>query len=120
MVEKKRKSKEESGGEGGGKLQKKRKESKRNNIKRRTGPRLPSKIRKELDLVNPSLLDSGSDEEINSDEGELLKNNLYEYEEGAPEEESKKNRRFDSVENFEYELPEDFKVSSKLLFIFGV
>lgn len=108
MAEKKRKSKEESGG---GRLQKKRKNSKPKTLKKRTGPRLPSKLRKELDLVNPNPLKAGGDEEINSDEGELLANNLYEYEEAAPEEESKKNRRFDSVENFEYELPEDFKVS---------
>ncbi|KAJ9696533.1 hypothetical protein PVL29_008650 [Vitis rotundifolia] len=106
MAEKKRKSKEESGG---GRLQKKRKNSKPKTLKKRTGPRLPSKLRKELDLVNPNPLDGGGDEEIDSDEGELLANNLYEYEEAAPEEESKKNRRFDSVENFEYELPEDFK-----------
>lgn len=106
MAEKKRKSKEESGG---GRLQKKRKNSKPKTLKKRTGPRLPSKLRKELDLVNPNPLKGGGDEEINSDEGELLANNLYEYEEAAPEEESKKNRRFDSVENFEYELPEDFK-----------
>ena len=107
-MEKKRKSREESRG---GRLQKKKKSSKRNAPKRRTGPRLPSMLRKELDLVKPNPLDGGGDEEIDSDEGELLANNLYEYEERVPEEESKKNRRFDSVENFEYELPEDFEVS---------
>lgn len=107
MAEKKRKSKEGSGG--GGRLQNRRKNSKPNTVKKRTGPRLPSNFRKELDLVNHNTLDGGSEEEIHSDEGELG-NNLYEYEEGVPEEESKKNRRFDPVENFEYDLPADFKV----------
>ncbi|KAK9945694.1 hypothetical protein M0R45_011193 [Rubus argutus] len=45
---------------------------------------------------------------IGSD-GEVLGQDLYEYEEGVPEEESKKNRRFDPVDNLDYELPEDFE-----------
>lgn len=72
--------------------------------KKKTGPRLPSSLRKELDIVNPTT-STYSDEEIDSDEG----NDIYEYEEGVPEEEVRKNKRFDPVENFEYELPDDFK-----------
>lgn len=85
---------------------------------KRRGPRLPSKFRKELDRLNPSGAGgspSGSDaeERIDSDEGEVyVGNDVYEYEEGVTEEESKKNRRFDQVENLEYEMPEDFEVCS--------
>lgn len=73
------------------------------NGKQRTGPHLPNAMRKELDLINPK--NSDSDEEINSDIG----GDVYEYEEELAEEESKKNRRFDPVDNYEYELPEKFK-----------
>ncbi|XP_004290799.1 PREDICTED: uncharacterized protein C57A7.06 [Fragaria vesca subsp. vesca] len=72
----------------------------------RKGPRLPNALRKELERLNPRTADS--DEEVPSDE-EALAQDLYEYEEGRPEEESKKNRRFDPVDNLDYELPEDFE-----------
>ncbi|CAK7348320.1 unnamed protein product [Dovyalis caffra] len=108
MVEKKRKSRD-------GRPPKFNKKSKfsnrfnkksgtRTDEKRRTGPRLPQSLRKELDRFNPN--DQHSSEE---EEEEGVNNDVYEYEEGVPEEESKKNRRFDTVENYEYELPEDFK-----------
>lgn len=48
---------------------------------------------------------NGSDEDIDSDEAR----DFYEYEEPLPQEESRKNRRFDPVENYEYELPEKFE-----------
>jgi U3 small nucleolar RNA-associated protein 14 len=35
----------------------------------------------------------------------------YEYEEPLADEELKKNRRYDDVDVYEYELPEDFEVS---------
>ena len=70
----------------------------------RKGPRLPTAIRQEVERLNPR--QDFDDEDIESDEG----NDVYEYEEGVPEEESKKNRRFDRVENYEYELPENFEV----------
>lgn len=70
--------------------------------KRRTGPRLPQSLRKELDRINPN-------DQSCSEEDEGINGDVYEYEEEVPEEESKKNRRFDSVENYEYKLPEDFK-----------
>ncbi|XVF32788.1 hypothetical protein REPUB_Repub17cG0112800 [Reevesia pubescens] len=75
-----------------------------NITKKRTGPRLPSALRTELDRLNPRI-SSNSDDEIDSDVG----NDVYEYEEEVPQEESRKNRRFDPVKNYEYELPEDFK-----------
>ncbi|KAM6558358.1 hypothetical protein CsatA_027597 [Cannabis sativa] len=79
---------------------------------KRRGPRIPSSFRKELDRINPrtgSPINSDDDERIDSDEGEVFGNDVYEYEEKVPEEESMKNRRFDRVENFDYELPHDFE-----------
>ncbi|GLU16828.1 hypothetical protein SLE2022_332420 [Rubroshorea leprosula] len=105
MVEKKRKFR---GGRGGGESKSKKKFRSHGNSKangrKRTGPRLPFSLRKELDRINPRN-SPNSDDEINSDEGD----DVYEYEEGVPEEESRKNRRYDPVENYEYELPEKFK-----------
>ncbi|KAK1316198.1 hypothetical protein QJS10_CPA05g00380 [Acorus calamus] len=69
--------------------------------KKKTGPRLPSSFRKELDIRNPR----ESDEE--EDDGGEVKD-LYEYDEEVPEEETRRNRRFDAVDNLEYELPEEF------------
>ncbi|XVF72649.1 hypothetical protein PTKIN_Ptkin12aG0136600 [Pterospermum kingtungense] len=77
---------------------------KTNEKKKRTGPRLPSALRTEIDRLNPRV-SSNRDDEIDSDVG----NDFYEYEEEVPQEESRKNRRFDPVENYEYELPEDFE-----------
>ncbi|XP_017247922.1 uncharacterized protein LOC108219144 [Daucus carota subsp. sativus] len=73
--------------------------------RKRSGPHLPNAMKREIELLNPR---SGSDDEIDSDE-EFAGKDVYEYEEEVPEEESKKNRRYDPVENFEFELPEDFK-----------
>ncbi|KAL9415242.1 hypothetical protein AB3S75_043513 [Citrus x aurantiifolia] len=72
--------------------------------KKRKGPRLPNSLRKEIDRLNTNSL-NGSDEDIDSDEAR----DFYEYEEPLPQEESRKNRRFDPVENYEYELPEKFE-----------
>lgn len=79
---------------------------------KRTGPHLPNALRREVELLNPNPNPSLSDEEIDSDDA----NDLYEYEEAIPEEESRKNRRYDPVDNFEYQLPDQFKVSSFLQF----
>lgn len=72
--------------------------------RKRSGPRLPNAMLKELQLPKRY---ADSDEEIGSDDA---LNDLYEYEEGVAEEESRKNRRFDPVENYQYELPEEFEV----------
>ncbi|KAI3526852.1 hypothetical protein L1887_06118 [Cichorium endivia] len=73
-----------------------------NEKKWKKGPHLPNALQKELSSLNPTY---GSDEEIQSDDDI----DVYEYEEKIPEEESKKNRRYDPVDNFEYELPKDFE-----------
>jgi U3 small nucleolar RNA-associated protein 14 len=76
--------------------------------RKRTGPHLPNSLRKEIELMNkakPRNSDDDDEEEIDSDDA----NDVYEYEEAIPEEESGKNRRYDPVENFEYELPEQFQ-----------
>jgi U3 small nucleolar RNA-associated protein 14 len=70
--------------------------------RKRTGPHLPNYLRKEIELTNkakPRNSDDDEEEEIDSDEA----NDVYEYEEAIPEEESGKNRRYDPVENFEYD-----------------
>ncbi|KAI3829578.1 hypothetical protein L1987_03704 [Smallanthus sonchifolius] len=66
------------------------------------GPHLPNALKKELESLNPS---DRSDEEIQSEDDM----DVYEYEEKIPDEELKKNRRYDPVENFEYQLPKDFE-----------
>ncbi|XP_077235220.1 U3 ribonucleoprotein (Utp) family protein isoform X2 [Tasmannia lanceolata] len=86
-------------------LGKKKKRKNKDEGGRKKGPFLPSVLRKELDLINPN--PRNSDDEIDSDEGE--RNDVYEYDEPIAEEESKKNRRFDPVDNLEYELADDFK-----------
>ncbi|XP_030451605.2 uncharacterized protein C57A7.06 [Syzygium oleosum] len=78
--------------------------------RKRTGPRLPNALRKELERLNPSRPSDSEGEEIDSDEAELGNGrDVYEYEEEAPQEESGRNRRFDPVDNLEYELPDEFE-----------
>ncbi|XP_071720451.1 U3 small nucleolar RNA-associated protein 14 [Rutidosis leptorrhynchoides] len=66
------------------------------------GPHLPNAIKKEIETLNGN---NSSDDDIQSDENI----DLYEYEEDIADEELKKNRRYDPVDNFEYQLPKDFK-----------
>ncbi|TKV96189.1 hypothetical protein SEVIR_9G413200v4 [Setaria viridis] len=68
--------------------------------KRRHGPRLPTAMRRELDAMGPG----GSDDEELSDAGAQ---DVYEYEEGVPEEEAGKNGRYDAVAKYEYEFDSD-------------
>ncbi|XWS09588.1 hypothetical protein CRYUN_Cryun39dG0002700 [Craigia yunnanensis] len=82
----------------------KKSKNKTNTRKEKTGPHLPSALRTAIDRLNP-IISSNSDDEIDLDMG----NDVYEYEEEVPQEESRKNRRFDPIENYEYELPEDFE-----------
>ncbi|KAF8006742.1 hypothetical protein BT93_K0907 [Corymbia citriodora subsp. variegata] len=78
--------------------------------RKRTGPRLPNALRKELERLNPGRPSDSEGEEIDSDEAELGgDHDVYEYEEEAAQEESGKNRRFDPVDNLEYELPDEFE-----------
>lgn len=74
-----------------------------------SGPRLPSSFRKEIDLLNPKPKSPEHESGSDGEEGDV-REDVYEYEESLPQEESKNNRRFDSVENYEYELPEEFEV----------
>ncbi|KAF8401450.1 hypothetical protein HHK36_012389 [Tetracentron sinense] len=118
MAEKKRKTREDNMQKNGvGKKNKKqfkfntqrlekKNNKKKNDEQRKTGPRLPSALQKEIDFSNPN--SRNSDEEIDSDEGEVYVNDVYEYEEQIPEEESKKNRRFDPIDNLasEFEFPD--------------
>lgn len=56
-------------------------------------------------------------DEIDSDDGNG--GDLYEYEEGVAEEESRKNNRYDRVDNYEFELPDDFEVVLLSIDVFG-
>ena len=48
---------------------------------------------------------------LNSDDNEIDSDvDLYEYEEGIPEEESRKNNRYGRLDNYEFKLPDDFEV----------
>ena len=57
--------------------------------KRSHGPHLPNKLRRELESLAPAR-DRGSDDE---DEDDVVAEDVYEYEEGVPEEEACKNER---------------------------
>lgn len=47
---------------------------------------------------------------VDAEDAEEVDGDVYEYEEGVPEEERGKNKRFDDVDRLEYELPSDFEV----------
>lgn len=66
----------------------------------------PPKAKKQKRDAGPSLREPISD----SEDGAVLPT-PYEYEEPMADEELKKNRRYDDVDVYEYELPEDFEVS---------
>ncbi|CAB4291839.1 unnamed protein product [Prunus armeniaca] len=102
MAETKRKSRGEAKGRRG---KPSKKQKKGTDTRERKGPRLPNALRKELERLNPVDEGFGSDE----DQEEVYGRDLYEYEEELPEEESKKNRRYDPVENLEYQMPEEFE-----------
>lgn len=87
------------------------KKRKKDDGRRKKGPHLPSALRKKLDLLNRNSNPTGSEESNGSDEEEVAyrKDDVYEYDEPIPQEESKKNNRFDRVDNLEYELPDEFE-----------
>lgn len=82
-------------------------------VGRRRGPSKPKKpIRGGKDLSEAS---SKVQKSVKEEEEEVkFIDEGYEYDEALPEEETKKNRRFDEVDVYEYELPEDFDVSRLL------
>ncbi|GJN07916.1 hypothetical protein PR202_ga25789 [Eleusine coracana subsp. coracana] len=71
--------------------------------RQRRGPRLPTALRREIDAMGPNPA-RGSDDDEGSDSAP---EDVYEYEEGVPEEEAGKNGRYDAVENYEYEFDSD-------------
>ncbi|KAL5701304.1 hypothetical protein ACHQM5_026654 [Ranunculus cassubicifolius] len=84
------------------------KKNPKKNREERKGPRIPNSLRREVDSVNPR--NRGSDDDSdNDDEIDLQDIDVYEYDEAKAEEESKKNKRYDAVENYQYELPEEFE-----------
>jgi U3 small nucleolar RNA-associated protein 14 len=60
-------------------------------------------MRRELDAMGPAPTRGSDDEEV-SDVGA---EDVYEYEEGVPEEEAGKNGRYDAVAKYEYEFDSD-------------
>ncbi|KAH0898414.1 hypothetical protein HID58_047982 [Brassica napus] len=76
--------------------------------KKKKGPHLPNSILKVIaNQKRPLNSDEEDDDVIGSDDEHG--GDLYEYEEGVPEEESRKNNRYDRHDNYDYELPEDFE-----------
>uniref|UniRef100_A0ACD5WWD1 Uncharacterized protein n=1 Tax=Avena sativa TaxID=4498 RepID=A0ACD5WWD1_AVESA len=69
------------------------------------GPHLPNKLRRELESLAPAR-DRGSDDD-DDDEDDVVGEDVYEYEEGVPEEEARKNDRYDAVAKYEYEFDSD-------------
>lgn len=72
---------------------------------------MPNALRKEIDILNRvSEAQETEDEEFDS--GDAAVDDFYEYEETVAEEEKKKNRRFDPVENYEYQIPDEIEESA--------
>jgi U3 small nucleolar RNA-associated protein 14 len=71
--------------------------------RRSHGPHLPNKMRRELESLAPAR-DRGSDSD---DEDDVVGEDVYEYEEGVPEEEARKNDRYDAVKTYEYDFDSD-------------
>ncbi|ESQ40396.1 hypothetical protein EUTSA_v10015339mg [Eutrema salsugineum] len=75
---------------------------------KRKGPHLPNSILETIaNERRPNLNSDEEDDKIDFDDGNGV--HVYEYEEGVPEEESRKNNRYDRVDNYEFELPEYFE-----------
>ncbi|KAJ0265081.1 hypothetical protein HA466_0014380 [Hirschfeldia incana] len=75
------------------------------NSKKRRGPYLPNSILKIIATHKRPL--NSDDEEVDPDDENGVE--LYEYEEGIPEEESRKNNRYGRLHNYEFKLPDDFE-----------
>ncbi|XP_062215639.1 uncharacterized protein C57A7.06 [Phragmites australis] len=72
--------------------------------RQRHGPRLPTAMRREIDSLGPRPARGSEDDEGSGDSGA---EDVYEYEEGVPEEEAGKNGRYDAVASYEYEFDSD-------------
>ncbi|RID75567.1 hypothetical protein BRARA_B02606 [Brassica rapa] len=81
--------------------------------KKKKGPHLPNSILKVIaNQKRPLKSDEEDDDDVLGSDDEHG-GDLYEYEEGVPEEESRKNNRYDRHDNYDYELPDDFEVPSE-------
>ncbi|KAK4282513.1 hypothetical protein QN277_013878 [Acacia crassicarpa] len=118
MADPKRKRRDDGGREKSKKNNKKQKSSdsraplKNSGRRKKSGPRLPSSLQKEIERLNPTAA-LNSDEDIASGDynvdGEIYGKDVYEFDEERAEEESQKNKRYDQVgvNKFEYELPDE-------------
>jgi hypothetical protein len=95
-MNKKKMQKKDSGGRSNGK---------------KVGPQLASSLLKELKGDGDGRRKQSKEEE---EDDSILPGDVYEYEEQLPEEEAGKNRRYDSVDQLDYELPSDFEVCFSL------
>ncbi|XP_056854923.1 U3 small nucleolar RNA-associated protein 14 isoform X2 [Raphanus sativus] len=77
--------------------------------KKKKGPHLPNSILKVIADQKRPLNSDEEEEEDEIDSDDEHGGDLYEYEEGVPEEESRKNNRYDRHDNYDYELPDDFE-----------
>ena len=75
--------------------------------KRSHGPHLPNKLRRELESLGPT---RGRGSDNDDDEDDVVGDDVYEYEEGVPEEEACKNERYDPVAKCEYDFDIDGEV----------
>ncbi|XP_057822016.2 uncharacterized protein C57A7.06 [Cryptomeria japonica] len=82
----------------------KNKKNKSGGSKKSRVPRLPFSLKKEIDIFHPI-----SNDEEDQNDGDRLDGDEYEYEEDSAQEDTKKNKRYDQVDNLEYELPSDFE-----------
>lgn len=73
---------------------------------KKVGPQLASSLLKELKGDGDRRRKQSKEEE---EDDSILPGDVYEYEEQLPEEEAGKNRRYDSVDQLDYELPSDFE-----------
>lgn len=98
MADKKRKERGDAKGSSRNTVSKKSKKT--SDVRRkRTGPHLPSSLKKQIESLNPTTVDI---DEVDND--------VYEYEEELPEEESRKNKRYDPVSVKDNDLSSDFEV----------
>ncbi|KAJ0229907.1 U3 ribonucleoprotein [Hirschfeldia incana] len=77
--------------------------------KKKKGPHLPNSILKVIASQKRPLNSDEEDDDHEIDSDDEHGGDLYEYEEGVAEEESRKNNRYDRHDNYDYELPEDFE-----------
>eukprot|EP00249_Psilotum_nudum_P004058 c17582_g1_i1 orf=160-678(+) len=79
--------------------------TKNTKVKRRNGPHLPASLKRQINEIKIPRVTS-SEDELEDKENAW---DIYEYEEDVAQEESGKNRRFDTIDQLEYRLPSDFE-----------